>query len=58
MKQNKELCDQNRLSVISLLLLLLYPWKQAKCNTEAVQQYLHGIKKTKQNNCASIILSL
>lgn len=35
-------------SFICLLLLLLYPWKWAMCNTEAVQQYLHGIEKQKK----------
>lgn len=30
-------------SFICLVLLLLYPWKWSMCNTEAVQQYLHGI---------------
>lgn len=44
-KHDKELCDRDRLSVVFFILLSLYPWKRAMSNTEAVQQYLHGIQK-------------
>lgn len=44
-EHDKELCDRDRLSVVFFILLSLYPWKRAMSNTEAVQQYLHGIQK-------------